>query len=242
MTQPETGDQDAGAEKIGNGNNNTLFSGDSGELPFDTRRALVQLLLGPSLDERRHANLWPVLLRDKLVICKYLSEIFLELVIDTDLKVAFTRQADTDDLEIPTLLRRSQLTFMDSTLLLYLRQQLAQAQSQDERAVVTNKDMVAYLGLFEKTGNTDKAGFDKRIYASVKKMKKYHILQKIRNSEDRFEISPTLKLLFSAEEIQVLIKLFRKMDAASFLEAAGEPTTAASGAEDDDEAEGDEEE
>jgi hypothetical protein len=43
---------------------------------------------------------------------------------------AFTRQADTGDLEVPLLLRRAQLTFIDSILLLHLRQRLTQADSQ----------------------------------------------------------------------------------------------------------------
>jgi len=193
-------------------NGTALFAGDSGELPLDTRRTLVQLLSGPSLDERRHSKLWSVLLRDEAVIRRYLSELFLELVIDSDLKVAFTRQAETDGLEIPKLLRRAQLTFMDSTLLLYLRQQLAQAQTHGERAVVSKKDIVEHLVMYDKIENTDKAGFDKRIHASIEKIKKQYILQKIRSSDDRFEVSPALKLLFSAEDIQALTKTYKSMN------------------------------
>ena len=211
MNLPETNEQGIENEQGEIKNSNALFANDSGELPFDTRRALVQLLSGPSLDERRHSKLWSVLLRDEAVIRKYLSELFLELVIDNDLKVAFTRQAETDDLEIPKLLRQAQLTFIDSTLLFHLRQQLAQAQTHGERAVVSKKDIVEHLGMYDKTGNTDKAGFDKRIHASIEKFKKYNILQKIR--DDRFEVSPALKLLFSAEEIQALTKLYKNMNA-----------------------------
>ena len=79
---------------------NTLFMGDSGELALDTRRALVQLLAGPSLDGRRHPKLWPILVRDEAVIRRRLAELFLELVIDRDVQVAFTRQADTGEEEI----------------------------------------------------------------------------------------------------------------------------------------------
>jgi hypothetical protein len=53
----------------------------------------------------------------------------------------------------------------------------------------------------------------KRVHASIEKIKKHSILQKIRSSEDRFEISPTLKLLFSAEEIQALTHLYQRMAA-----------------------------
>lgn len=190
-----------------------LFMGDSGELALDTRRALVQLLAGPSLDGRRHPKLWPILAREEAVIRRRLAELFLELVIDRDVQVAFTRQADTGDLEVPLLLRRAQLTFIDSILLLHLRQRLTQAESQGDRAVVSTDEMMEFLTLYERASNTDRAGFAKRVHASIEKIKKHSILQKIRSSEDRFEISPTLKLLFSAEEIQALTHLYQRMAA-----------------------------
>ena len=192
---------------------NGLFAGDTGELPLDTRRALVQLLSGPSIDGHRHSKLWSVLVRDEGVIRKRLADLFLELVIDRDLQVAFTRQFDSGDLEVPKLLRRAQLTFIDSVLLLYLRQQLAQAASHGGRAVVSKTDIVEHLSLYDRQGNTDKAGFDKRVLASIEKIKKYNIIQKIRATDDRFEVSPTLKLLFSAEEIQALTTVYQHMTA-----------------------------
>jgi hypothetical protein len=89
---------------------------------------------------------------------------------------------------------------------------------------------VEFLALYERTANTDRAGFNKRIQASIEKIKKHSILRKIRASEDRFEISPTLKLLFSAEEIQTLTHLYQRM-------AAGEMAAHESQPEDDEEAE-----
>lgn len=209
---------------------NTLFLGDGGELALETRRALVQLLAGPSLDGRRHPKLWPILSRDEGLIRRRLAELFLDLVIDRDLQVAFTRQADTGDLEVPLLLRRAQLTFIDSILLLHLRQRLTQADSQGERAVVSTDEITEYLTLYERAASTDRAGFVKRAHASIEKIKKHSILQKIRSSDDRFEISPTLKLLFSAEEIQALTSLYQRM-------AAGEALTQESQTEPDEEAE-----
>ena len=204
---------------------NTLFMGDSGELPLDTRRALVQLLAGPSLDGRRHPKLWPILARDEAVIRRRLAELFLELVIDRDVQVAFTRQADTGDLEVPLLLRRAQLTFIDSILLLHLRQRLTQADSQGDRAVVSTDEITEFLSLYERAANTDRAGFVKRVHASIEKIKKHSILQKIRASDDRFEIAPTLKLLFSVEEIQALTLLYRRMAAGESLAEDDEPAS-----------------
>jgi hypothetical protein len=196
-----------------------LYPGDTGELPWETRRALVQLLAGPSLEARRHPKLWPVLVRDEAVIRRRLAELFLDLVMDIDLKVAFTRQADVGEVDSPILLRRSQLTFLDSILLLYLRQCLTHADARGERAVVSGDEIQEHLSLYQAAASTDRAGFAKRVHASIEKLKKSNMLQKIRASEDRFEVSPTLKLLFSAEEIQALTRLFERM-------AAGEAVVA----------------
>jgi len=188
-----------------------LFSGDSGTLALDTRRVLVQLLVGPALDGQRHSRLWPILVRDEALIRQRLAELFLELVIDLEMQVAFTRQVMADDLDIPILLRRAQLTLIDSVLLLHLRQRLTQADTQGERAVVAMDEIIEFLDLYVRATSTDHAGFKKRVHAAVEKFKKSSILRKLRSSEDRFEISPTLKLLFSAEEIQALTQVYQHL-------------------------------
>ncbi len=209
-----------------------LFVGDTGELPLDTRRALAQLLAGPSLDGRRHSKLWLALVRDEAVIRRRLSELFLELVIDPDLQVAFLRQADVGDLDAPTLLRSAPLTFLDSVLVLYLRHCLTQADARGERAVVGSDEMLEHLKVYERAVNTDRAGFMRRCQNSIDKVKRHSILQKIRSSDDRFEISPTLKLLFSAEAIQALTRLYEQM-----AEGGGAATPQALGEEAEEEAE-----
>ncbi len=212
------GDKNYGDMNNGEMNNgdkttqNALFNGDMGVLPVETRRILVHLLTGPFLDGKRHNKLWPVLRRDEAVIRQYLSELFLDLIIDFDAEVAFIRQADIGDLEVPMLLRRSQLTFIHSVLLLYLRQKLSQASSEGERAVVSSEEIQEHLTLFEKDVNTDRAGFNKRVRAAIEKFKENNILQKIRTADNRYEISPALKLLFSAEEITSLIKHYQDMN------------------------------
>ncbi len=188
-----------------------LFPGDRGQLPMDARRVLVQLLSGPSLDAKRHTKLWPVLSRHEELIRSRLADLFLELVLDRDMQVAFTRQADTGDLETPTLLRRTNLTFIDSVLMLYLRQQLTEAETQGLRAVVSAMDMREQLGLYEQSINTDRAGFEKRVNAAIEKAKKNSILSRIRDSDERYEVAPTLKLLFSAEQIGSLIRQYRSL-------------------------------
>ena len=189
----------------------SLFEGDAGELPPETRQALVQLLLGPSIDGRRQQALWATLLRDEQIVRSRLSELFLTLVIDAEIQVAFTRQVQADGIEVPRLLRRSQLTFIDSILLVHLRERLARADVHGERAAVSEADMLEDLALYERAASTDHAGFVKRASAAIEKVKKNSILHKIRGSESRYEISPTLKLLFSVDQLHELKAQYLKL-------------------------------
>ncbi|WP_414649878.1 DUF4194 domain-containing protein [Dyella sp.] len=194
-------------ESRGNG----LFEGDTGRLPLDARRVLCQLLAGPSVDAGRHGQLWPVLLRHESVLRAHLCDLFLELVLDREAGVAFVRQADTGELDTPVLLRTSPLTFLDSVLLLHLRQQLAEADAQGLRAVVEETVLTDVLSVYEKSVSTDRAGFGKRVTQAIGKMKENHILVKLRGGEERYEVSPALKLLFSAEDVQALTRVYREL-------------------------------
>ncbi|MDV3467126.1 DUF4194 domain-containing protein [Stenotrophomonas sp. C3(2023)] len=191
--------------------NDVFYMGDTGRLPLDARRALCQLLIGPSIDQLRHARLWPALLRSEANIRSALSDLFLELVLDRDSGVAFTRQADTEDVEAPVLLRSSPLTFIDSVLLLYLRQQLAEADARGNRAVVADTEMAEALAIYEKNLSTDRAGFNRRVASAVQKMKDNHILTRLAGQDDRHEVSPALKLLFSAEDVSALSAVYRQL-------------------------------
>ena len=187
------------------------FAGDTGELPIETRRVLVQLLLGPTLDSQRQTKLWPVLLRDERVVRARLHELFLELIIDRDQQVAYTRQVVDADLDIPVLLRKASLTFLQSALLLYLREQLIVGEARGERAVVSRAELIEHLSAYEPAHNRDQAKFAKQAAGAVERAKELSLLRKLRGGEDRFEVSPTLKLLFSADEIQTLTATYRAL-------------------------------
>lgn len=206
-----SGDADVPAAAGAPHGEGALFLGDTGTLPFDARRALCQLLAGPSVDAQRHGPLWPALLRHEPAIRRVLCELFLELVLDREGGVAFTRQADTAELEAPTLLRSAPLTFIESVLLLFLRQRLAEADTRGERAVVDEAQLLEALSVYEKNVSTDRAGFARRVMTAIGKMRENQLLSRLRGSEDRYEVSPVLKLLFSAEDVQALAQAYREL-------------------------------
>ncbi len=193
------------------GQGTPVFRGDLGGLPLDTRRVLVHLLLGPALDAQRQTKLWPVLLRDEQVLRARLHELFLELVIDRDQQVAFTRQVVDEEVDPPILLRKAPLTFLQSALLLFLRQQLTQADARGERAVVSRQEMMEHLSVFERERNADQARFERQVHGAVEKAAQLNLIRRLRGGEERYEVSPTLKLLFPAEEIQALTRTYAQL-------------------------------
>jgi hypothetical protein len=198
------------ASPAGEGDND-IFRGDTGELPLEVRRVLVQLLLGPSVDSHRQTKLWPVLVRHERVLRSRLHEMFLELVIDFDQQVAFTRQVVSDTTDLPVLLRKASLTFLETALLLYLRLRLTQADAQGERAVVSTEEMLEHLAVYERAANQDRSRYGRQMEIAIEKAKKLSLLRLVHGTKNRFEVAPTLKLLFSAEEIQQLMRHYDAM-------------------------------
>jgi len=190
---------------------NDTFAGDTGQLPLETRRVLVQLLLGPSIDATRQRHLWPVLLRDEAVLRSRLHDLFLEMVVDTEQQVAFTRQVVAEDVDAPILLRKAHLTFLETALVLFLRQRLTQADAAGDRAVVSYEDMQINLGVFERVANPDQARFGKQVVGAIEKVKKLSLVRLLPGGQQRFEVSPTLKLLFPAEAIQALTHTYQAL-------------------------------
>ena len=74
--------------------------------------------------------------------------------------------------------------------------------------MVSQDEMVEQLGVFERNANADHARFARQVQNAIDKGKKLSLLQKVRGTDDRYEVSPTLKLLFSAEEIQALTRTY----------------------------------
>ncbi|MDM0040748.1 DUF4194 domain-containing protein [Variovorax sp. J22G21] len=186
------------------------FAGDTGTLPVPARRVLVRLLQGPSLDARRHEKLWTLLKRYEKDLRSRLHDVFLELLVDNESKVAFCRQVVSDEVDVPILLRRQSLSFIESVLLLFLRQKLTHSDAQAERAVVDQLEMTEYLRAYERSDNLDQSRFGRQMESAIEKAKKLGILSRLPGGVDRFEISATLRLLFPVEEVQALTEAYRR--------------------------------
>lgn len=177
-----------------------LWATDSGVLALDTRRALVALIKGPYVSGRSHPQLWRSVLGDETALRARLSDMFLELVVDTDSRLAFVRNAEVPDEQVPAVVRTHTLTFLDTALLLHLRHELLRV-DRSERVIVGVDESRDALRVYGSAYGLDEVGFAKRFNASWTKMHRYGLLADTA-TEDRFEISPVLRLIFGPDEIR----------------------------------------
>ena len=199
-----------------------LWHGDAGELPDRTRRVLLRLVRGPYLSGAREAQLWAVLLTDEAVLRSRLADLFLELVIDRDNEFAFVRNAPSED--APKAVRSEALTFLDTAMLLVLRQTLL---SEEGRVIVGQAEVFEQLAVF-RTPDRDEKDFASRVNSSWNKMQnKLRVLHAV--GDDRAEISPVLRLLVDADQIRAITSEYHRIAR----EGGGESAAPSTDAEDD---------
>jgi hypothetical protein len=186
-----------------------LWPDDSGQLPDTTRRALLALVRGPYVSYARNGNLWSAILRDEDALRSRLHELFLDLVIDSTALVAYVRNVDAPDADLPKSVRSASLTFLDTALLLVLRQHLVTAVGSD-RVIVGKDEIIEQLEVYRER-STDRAGFAKRVSASWGNMKKFGLISDSSTSEDRVEISPVLRLVFGPDEVAAVRAEYRRI-------------------------------
>jgi hypothetical protein len=187
-----------------------LTPSDRGRLPEATRKVLVQLLRGPYVSQERHAKSWAVLLRAEDEVREHLGDLFLELVLDSDAGVAFVRNMESDEVELPRVVRSQRLTLIDTALVLFLREQLLNAEATGRRVFVGQADIIEQMSVYRALSQIDESGFNKRVRTSIEKMKDQSVLLRTAE-EDRFEVSPILRLVFDADQVIAVIREIRRL-------------------------------
>ena len=153
-----------------------LFPGDRGSLPFATREVLVTLLRGPYLYQQEQSRQWDILMRSRGQIKAFLSEIFLELVIDEEIGVAFLRQVRSEEQKIPTLLNHYRYNFLDSVLLIEMRETLMRNLQTGQRATISTDEIFGHLRYFDPDSQKDEPAFKRRVEAVIKRFKERRLL------------------------------------------------------------------
>lgn len=201
-------EQTASASEIPDHNPSALWNGDTGTLGERTRRVLLELLKGPYVSGTQSPQLWAALVADVDLVRSRLHDLFLELVIDTIDEFAFTRKIVTEEIDAPAAVRSERLTFLDTAMLLVLRQLLLAAPG--ERRVIVDRDEVYERLAIYRTG--DESTFQRNLNGSWNRMSnRLRVLHQA--GEDRFEISPMVKFLVDEDRVRELIDVYERIAA-----------------------------
>lgn len=182
-----------------------LHDNDRGTMTAPQRRAFAELLKGPFISFDRTPEVFTTISLNRGLFEQALDNLFLTLIVDDVAGIAYAKSWDEDlaEGESRTLMRRKSLTFAESVILLQLRHDLMK-ESPSERVVVSENEVFERCLPFFTSMGTDKAASEKKFNAAWNKLKEVSIIRAVPAMEDRFEISPVLRLIFSAEEIAQL--------------------------------------
>ena len=194
-----------------------LWPGDTGTLADGSRRALLSLVRGPYLSREREPGNWASLLADEPAIRSRLNDLFLDLVLDADAEVAFVRGVAGEGNDAPVAVRSEALTYLDTVMLLALRQRLIHDEGHG-RVIVGQDELYEELQVF-RTPDRDQKDFTSRLNSSWGKMlTKLRVLHTV--EEGRAEISPVVRLLVDADRVRELRAAFDAARAPGAEEAA----------------------
>lgn len=181
-----------------------LWPEDLGTLHEASRRALLEIIRGPYLSGQRRPALWAALMADERAIRSRLHDLFLDLVIDPVDEFAFARKVRTVEVDVPSAMRTESLNFLDTAMLLVLRQLLLAAPG-EQRVIVGQDEVYERLAVY-RTG--DETAFQRSLNGAWTRMvNKLRVLHTI--EEGRAEISPVVKFILDHDLVRTLTDRYR---------------------------------
>ena len=184
-------------------------------MPEEARRVLVYLYKQIAILNSQTPHLFTALCRYEQPIRQHLAEVYLQLVLDEKFGVAFIKMAEVDiddETELPlSLMSKRQLSLYDTLILLVLRKHYREREDSGEKKIIIDIERLeAYLSPFVPL--TDHASKDrKKLLAKVKDLQKRKLLASVAGSEDRFEITPLLRYVVSAEMLDTMLQAYLEL-------------------------------
>lgn len=165
--------------------------------------SVVVPLLKGVLYKEENQKLWNLLLRLQASIQNYVVVLGLDLVLDEAEGYAFlrSRQNNEDDqLVVPRLVARRQLSYPVSLLLALLRKKLAEfdASGGDTRLILSRDDVVELIRIFLPAGNNEVRLID-QVDATLNKIIELGFVRRVQGSEPMFEVRRIIKAFVDAQ-------------------------------------------
>jgi hypothetical protein len=213
-----------------------LFPGDTGVLPMKVRQALVRLLKGPYVDGGRDEKLWTTLLDNQVILRSRLSELFLNLQLDHERKIAVLRPVDPEAIGGSTrssILRQQRaLSRVETIVLLRLRLLLDRHVTAQTDPVITREEIAELVAHYQPSGQQDALRDTDVVNRTVTKLLARQLLLPT-GIEDTFAISRALPLALPFENIGDIPAQIEALIAVAADESGTEPLIELPDADDD---------
>ncbi len=194
------------------------------KMPSEARRALVFLLRQGVILSSQKSMLFEAICQYEAEIRQHLSEVYLKLVLDEKSGVAFVASAinehgqnsEEDDygeteVETVSLITRRTLPLYDTLLLLVLRKHYQNREIYGEQKIVIDSERIeSDLSPFLPLSNSTRSD-RKKLNGALKKMVSHKILSTVRGSMDRFEITPVIRYVVSAEFLESMLAEYTRI-------------------------------
>ncbi|SET50964.1 DUF4194 domain-containing protein [Thorsellia anophelis] len=195
------------------------------DIPHEARRALVYLMRHGVVLASQKPKVFNLICRYVEFIRRHLSEVYLQLLLDEKTGIAFiatfeSEHTSEDDLELEegesqaeasSLITKRVLTLFDTLILLVLRKHYQERESAGEQKIIIDIERLeSYLTPFLPI--TDHASLErKKLQARINEFKKRKLLSAVRGADDRFEITPLIRYVVSANFLQTLLEEYKSM-------------------------------
>jgi hypothetical protein len=183
-----------------------------GRLSADARRCLVSLLRHGVILANNKQQLFDILVKEQSPIQDHLADMFLRVLIDEPAGVAVLLQQEIDEEENPvSLIARRPLSLYDTLLLLILRKHFQERETAGEQRIYIDIDRIEsrltpFLPLTNNSRNDRR-----KLNSSLKNMKDKRLLQGIPGDDERFEITPVIRYVVSAEFLEQMLGEYQAM-------------------------------
>ncbi|QGU07191.1 hypothetical protein COCCU_06245 [Corynebacterium occultum] len=186
-----------------------VASGDRSTFTPEQRLAIRGLLHGPFISGAQDKDMYHEVLRSVGAFRAFLGNLMVELVIDEVGEIAYLRDWELLPEGAPSLFRRSPLTHIQTAIVLNLRKKLAHTIS-GERTIVDANHVFEETLPYQQNRGTDRSKQRTDFDSAWKSLTSRGVV-KSTPLAGRWEVSPVLASVFSAEEIAAVHQSYSEM-------------------------------
>jgi len=179
----------------------------------DVRKAIVELLKKGTLSYEKDEKSFKVIIREEAFIRDYLETIYLDLILDEPAGIILTRSIQSmdngDEEECPSIIKRQKsLNHLHSLVLLLLRKHYKdRIASGDSKVFIDRETINDELMKFNVASNSTTMD-ERNINGAMNRALDYNIVRKDKNSDNRYEILPTIRYVIDANFLESQLKAY----------------------------------